>query len=193
MTKHTPHGQTTAEVAKILMGKGCEVHSWDGNEITASHFTVRIHEDRFTLSRHGHFWTTAFTLDRIADILLGSQGEEAQDPAETASPKCEGCDDCEGEVLPYILTNHEGERSLVHYCPGCNDLAQMDWNGNTASIVPADPVMVLRESLGGLAEEILHFVANGGGDAEQFNKALKTLEESAIVAKALAASFQGWE
>ena len=106
---------------------------------------------------------------------------------------CEGGDDCESGVLPFIVTNHEGERSLVHYCSGCAELARMDWNGNTANIVSADPVMVLRESLGTLAEQIVMFAAAPDGGAENFNKRLRALEESAIEAKALAASFAGWE
>lgn len=36
----------------------------------------------------------------------------------------------------YVVTDHEGRKSLCAYCDECAALAAIDWNGETASIVP---------------------------------------------------------
>lgn len=51
--------------------------------------------------------------------------------------ECEGPE--EGEQLPralYMVTGHDGSRTVCCYCADCADLAAIDWNGETAAIEP---------------------------------------------------------
>ena len=49
-------------------------------------------------------------------------------------PKCDGCDEPQEGVQKFTVTDHQGTRAIAHYCSGCADLAERDWNGATASI-----------------------------------------------------------
>ena len=41
-----------------------------------------------------------------------------------------------GEVrLPFLLTDYDGRRCICRYCRGCEELALIDWNKTTASLV----------------------------------------------------------
>lgn len=44
--------------------------------------------------------------------------------------------ECEerAERRTYVVTSHEGKRTICSYCAECADLAAGDWNGETASI-----------------------------------------------------------
>ena len=53
---------------------------------------------------------------------------------------------CEGEAgevverLRYRVTGHDGAEAVVCYCADCAELAQHDWNGETAAIVEISPL-----------------------------------------------------
>lgn len=51
--------------------------------------------------------------------------------------RCDGCDEHLEGVSRFCVTDHNDRRSYAHYCPGCADLARVDWNGNTQDIQPA--------------------------------------------------------
>lgn len=38
---------------------------------------------------------------------------------------------------PYLVTDHEGQTVICEYCDDCAELAAVDWNGETAAIVPS--------------------------------------------------------
>ncbi len=42
-----------------------------------------------------------------------------------------------------IVTGHDGSTVAVDYCDGCFELAEVDWNGETASVVKVGPSDVL--------------------------------------------------
>lgn len=44
------------------------------------------------------------------------------------------CQTTDPEHRLYLVTDHHGAVSLVRYCDECAELAQMDWNGETAQI-----------------------------------------------------------
>lgn len=47
----------------------------------------------------------------------------------------------------FRVTSHDGLFTICDYCVACAELATMDWNGETAAIVPATDRLVLTAAL----------------------------------------------
>ena len=67
------------------------------------------------------------------------------------SSHCQGCDSDQLNVQAFIV-EFEGKAvpDVVRYCEDCHELAQMNFNGETVSIRPADPTPNARASIWGL-------------------------------------------
>ncbi len=49
--------------------------------------------------------------------------------------QCDGCEATDVDLDLYVVDFHDGGSAHVAYCTDCRDLAKMDWNGETKSIV----------------------------------------------------------
>ena len=66
----------------------------------------------------------------MVDAKTSEQGQETM-----SAYQCE-CDTSDHKI--YVVTYHDGTTEIVSYCDDCADLARLDWNGETASIVEHD-------------------------------------------------------
>jgi hypothetical protein len=68
---------------------------------------------------------------------------------------CHGCDSIQPNVRTFAVQfENKATPDTVRYCPECAELAEMNFNGETVSIRPADPTPSSRAAIWGLVGAI---------------------------------------